>query len=73
MSTVYTATPRRPASLLARLVQRMIEAHAEQRARRVARQELVRLAATSSHLIADIGLTPANDAGPRRVAPIVGW
>lgn len=72
MSTLYTAAPRRP-SLIARLAQRMIDAHAEYRARRVARQELVRLAATSSHLIEDIGLTPANDVGPRRISPIVGW
>ena len=36
-------------------------------------RKLVRLAATSSHLIEDIGLTPANDVGPRRISPIVGW
>ncbi len=61
-ATVHTTAPRH--GFLARAglgLRRMIENHA---ARRATRRELQRLAATSPHLLQDIGITPVEADRP---------
>ncbi|MDD3444321.1 MAG: hypothetical protein PHS60_02850 [Zavarzinia sp.] len=74
-STFYNhvSAHRGPVARIERFVRNMIEDHAARRARRVARRELRRLAATSPHLLLDIGCEDPAPAGTGHPTRLFGW